>query len=339
MLCFLRQLGTSHPEAENAVSLRGVHNKDLCLVSVRCLMHNPGVDCTRDVIRCLYKQLWNRIAFKNRRCQPTGLAGFSKSPRPKRCGRLQARVWPPLGRRKGNANQLGWPDVLEHSNLCAARNGSKKKKRKEKSINLQSRDVPCNVDMSHRVLVILVALACAAVLCTADDPDANRRLRLRKAVQDGDVKRVKELWEGEADAKAKDENDATLLHMAAKNGRNGVVILLLKMGVDINAEDKYRRTPLHRATLFGHVEVVGALLDGGANADVVDVNGVTPLQLAAYKGHAEVARMLLEKKADVNAEDVDGVTPLHLAAEEGYTDVVRALLDGNAKVDAKNEDA
>ena len=124
----------------------------------------------------------------------------------------------------------------------------------------------------------------------------------------------------------------TALHLAAQNGHESVVGLLLDRRASINATDKDRQTPLHLAALNGNESVVGLLLDRGASLNAPDRQ--TPLHLAARRGHESVVGLLLDRGASVNATDKDRQTPLHLAAVNGNGPIVGLLLDRGASIDA-----
>jgi ankyrin repeat protein len=135
---------------------------------------------------------------------------------------------------------------------------------------------------------------------------------LHKAVQGGDVKKVKALLKGNPHlVSSKDKNGKTSLHWAAFNGHKEEAVLLLANKADVNVKDINRKTPLevvppdrpeiralllamHNAAGDGDLEKVKALLK--SNPDMLflrDKNGCEPLHFAAYKGHNDVAEFLL----------------------------------------------
>ena len=69
-------------------------------------------------------------------------------------------------------------------------------------------------------------------------------------------------------------------------------------------------TPLHVAASDGSEDVVELLLVNHAEVNAKDNIGATPLHLAVAKGHKDVAELLLANKAEVNAKDNIGMTPL-----------------------------
>ena len=115
------------------------------------------------------------------------------------------------------------------------------------------------------------------------------------------------------------------LHIAAVNGNDDVVRVLLERGADINARTSTQRTPLHIAVEKWHDEVVRMLLERGADVNARNMWQATPLHIAAFHGDDEVARMLLERGADINARTKDGETALDWANREGHTGVGELL--------------
>lgn len=68
---------------------------------------------------------------------------------------------------------------------------------------------------------------------------------------------VKLLLEKKASVSIKAEgSELTALHMAARNGNEAAVKLLLELGADISGRDGYERTALHLAVEMGHRDTV-----------------------------------------------------------------------------------
>ncbi|GMF46501.1 unnamed protein product [Phytophthora fragariaefolia] len=85
---------------------------------------------------------------------------------------------------------------------------------------------------------------------------------------------------------------------------------------------------LHVAAWNGWEEHVRLLIDEGAEVNLVDSSAShrTPLHEACRAGHARVVELLLRSGADLSAVDVSGDSPLHVACRGGWTHVVRVLL-------------
>eukprot|EP00959_Pyramimonas_sp_CCMP1952_P240120 5017888-Pyramimonas_sp.AAC.1 len=72
---------------------------------------------------------------------------------------------------------------------------------------------------------------------------------------------------------------------------------------------------LHIAAAQGHEEVVRLLVElGGDTRNGVTAEAVTPLHRAAGAGHANVVRLLVELGGDPRAQTAEGSTPMHAAA-------------------------
>lgn len=127
-----------------------------------------------------------------------------------------------------------------------------------------------------------------------------------------------------------------VLTVAAAEGYEQIVHLLLDAGSNVTAVTDAQVTCLHEAARNGHATIVGLLLERGANPDMAVLRaGSTPLHLAATGGHADAVRALIAM-AFVNTADDLGRTALHLACLNGHEEVVEVLLDAKANVLAQD---
>lgn len=150
----------------------------------------------------------------------------------------------------------------------------------------------------------------------------------------------------------------TPLHMAAANGDENMVKLLLHKGgiaskevrnkqgktaFDVAVENGHSRLfdalrlgdSLCAAARKGEVRAIQKVLESGAAINGRDQNGWTALHRAAFKGKIEAVRFLVDKGIDVDAKDEDGYTALHCAAESGHADVTELLVKKGADVEAR----
>ena len=119
---------------------------------------------------------------------------------------------------------------------------------------------------------------------------------------------------------------------AAQKGELQLVASCLDNGADIewHKVSEYGRTALHVAARNGHEAVVRLLLDRGANINSRTHDRWTPLYQAVGHRHESVVRLLLDRKADINAVTNDTRTALHIAATNGDVRMVQLLLERGA---------
>ncbi|KAF3219284.1 hypothetical protein TWF106_007125 [Orbilia oligospora] len=134
----------------------------------------------------------------------------------------------------------------------------------------------------------------------------------------------------------------------AINGRNQLIFELLVAGLKgpwakIDSKNYFGRSHLCIAANNGSQTIVELLIKMGSNVESKDNTGLTPLCWAAKRGHGEIVRVLLTQpgiepdvvvrggageRFFIQEGDLDrGRTPLSYAAEGGYTDVVKLLLE------------
>ncbi|KAJ5035508.1 uncharacterized protein L3040_007975 [Drepanopeziza brunnea f. sp. 'multigermtubi'] len=111
-------------------------------------------------------------------------------------------------------------------------------------------------------------------------------------------------------------DSATCLHLAARDGRVGMLRRLITAGADVEARDEHSWSPVLLAMANGHLEAAMILLRNipgeshGANHLVIADHHMTALHLACYLGQAGVIGYLLAMGANVNALDSFGLFPL-----------------------------
>ncbi|XP_065223552.1 uncharacterized protein LOC135847779 [Planococcus citri] len=122
----------------------------------------------------------------------------------------------------------------------------------------------------------------------------------------------------------------TPLHLAALNGCNEIVRLLIDVGARINVQVQKGDTPLHLSSMRNHFQIVQLLLQNGACHDVKNSQNKTPLQLA--QPATDVAKLLLcIKQLFEHVEQRRNYLTLILL-EENDLDSLKAILH------AKNSD-
>lgn len=163
---------------------------------------------------------------------------------------------------------------------------------------------------------------------------------LRLAIAKGQKRVMELLLERGASMDAVYTDGYTPLSIAAYYGNHAIVETLLQdPGVSQHLEAKQRlgRTPLALAASEGHEEVLRLLLTHGASLDTIDNKGDNPLTVAVWKGYDNIVQILLEQGPYLlESKGYQGETPLMVAARGGNSKVVQTLLSHGARVNAKD---
>lgn len=141
----------------------------------------------------------------------------------------------------------------------------------------------------------------------------------------------------------------TALQVAASEGNEEVVELLLDSGVSVNEKPaeqplghRMPRTALQAAIENGNLRLIDLFLEHGAdiNAPAAEDSGATALQVACIQGNLDLSLRLLELGAGVNAKGAprSGRTALEGAAEHGRIDTIQLLLNYGASTDGPRRD-
>lgn len=125
----------------------------------------------------------------------------------------------------------------------------------------------------------------------------------------------------------RDRDGATLLTLAARQGRLDAVRELLRRGADVDRRGLNGYTPLGAAAVGGNDLVVQELLRAGADPELWGSQGLAPLHLAAREGHVRAVRSLLKAGAQPLALSHAGRHALQEAAGTGHIEAMAALVD------------
>lgn len=160
--------------------------------------------------------------------------------------------------------------------------------------------------------------------------EKNRDKQLLEAVQENDLKQVKDLIAQGAQINARTELGETPLHLAQSKE---MAEFLLTSGADIHArDDVFGMTPLFNAPK----EIVVVLISKGADVNTRSKKGATPLVWSAYSDDLKRIELLISKGADVNSADEHLKTALHIAANWNKLEMADCLISNGANVSAKD---
>ena len=134
----------------------------------------------------------------------------------------------------------------------------------------------------------------------------------------------------------------TELHRAVSTNQPVTAVeSIIKAGADVNAVNRYGVTPLSLAAANGNDRILDLLLKSGASRKAADAalsDGRTLLMLAARTGNVAAVGLLVGAGSDVNAAETrTGTTALMWAALENRAEAVRALAAAGANVNARSK--
>lgn len=135
----------------------------------------------------------------------------------------------------------------------------------------------------------------------------------------------------------------TPLHLAVITKQEGVVEDLLQAGADLSLLDRLGNSALHLAAKEGQDKILSILLKHQKAALLVDQpnrEGLSAIHVAVTSNSLPCLLLLVAAGADVNAqEQKSGRTALHLAVEQDSVSLAGCLLlEGEAQVDSTTYD-
>jgi len=154
---------------------------------------------------------------------------------------------------------------------------------------------------------------------------------LMNLVLQGEIEEAKQVIANGADVNQVDNHGNSVLHIAAQNGRAGIIEDLILNGADVNYGNNHQNTAIHLAAQNGWDEVAGHLLRAKKlKVNYKDLHANTALHLAAQNGQLGVAEKLIEAGAKLNEGNAHGLIPLHLAVQNGFNEMTSLLVQNGA---------
>jgi ankyrin repeat protein len=127
-----------------------------------------------------------------------------------------------------------------------------------------------------------------------------------------------------------DTEGQPLILLAARNGVEKAVEILIREKARVDFADPNGNTALMWAADQGHDHIVQRLLKAGANPNVQNRQGLTPLIRAARNGQRTVIDLLLARGADVSITDYTGRGALSWARDGRSPAIIRVLEQAGA---------
>ncbi|MEY4592021.1 MAG: hypothetical protein RIR18_916 [Pseudomonadota bacterium] len=153
---------------------------------------------------------------------------------------------------------------------------------------------------------------------------------LIQASKMGDIPTMHALLKRGLDPNSTDKAGNSLLTIAATEGNEALLKVLLAYKPKLNGRNQHGETALQLAAYKGYEGIVWELLAAGAP---MDTPGWPALIYATFAGHEKIVEMLLNAGADKNIQAENGMTALMFATQNGMTNTVRLLIAAGANPD------
>ncbi|CAH4031310.1 unnamed protein product [Pieris brassicae] len=172
-----------------------------------------------------------------------------------------------------------------------------------------------------------------SVVCKGQAPPHESRTQgttnlLHRATDAGELNVVSQLLAcGYRNRDAKNQDGQTAVHIAARSGRDKILMKLIESGATVNVRDSFGFTPLHYTCQNNLPSTTELLITyGNANYQMRHApTGKVPLHDAAQRGNIECVKVLLKLKAPAHPRTLAKETPAQLAKHYGHTDCYQLL--------------
>jgi ankyrin repeat protein len=168
---------------------------------------------------------------------------------------------------------------------------------------------------------------------SVDVKDERNNTALILAAEEGHDALVTLLLDRGASVDVLNKNCVGALYFAIQNNHVSTAKILLEKGSDLERDAS---TGFIGVAQNGHVEMLNLLLEKGLPVDK-EVGRNTMLMLAVKWKKLEAVTVLLDKGADIALTDKDGETALDIAHKEGSEDIISAIETHAEKLRVRRE--
>lgn len=126
------------------------------------------------------------------------------------------------------------------------------------------------------------------------------------------------------------ENNSSALIIAASQGFDEILKMLLVRGAQIDHEDDEGFSAIAKAAIGGHLTTLKILINEGAEVDAEPL-GRSILMHVVDKENMLISQKLIAAGADLNYRDESGDTALKIARRKGFFDIDLMLVQAGAR--------
>ncbi|CAE1328150.1 TRPA1 [Acanthosepion pharaonis] len=169
-------------------------------------------------------------------------------------------------------------------------------------------------------------------LALSNDEKIEDQRHMFELAAKGNLQRFRNYYEQDPKRlKLRNEKSQTVLHVAAINGNEEVLLFALNQEIDVDAQDENGNTPLHAAAENRSKECADLLLQYNCDPTIANSQGYLPIHVACDLDYGDVLETMLQhENVNVNACDNLGNTPLHYCAAKDSFNCVAILLKHGA---------
>ncbi len=126
------------------------------------------------------------------------------------------------------------------------------------------------------------------------------------------------------------EGGSSALILAAHQGFDQLVKMLIVRGAPIEHHDQEGYTALAKAAINGHLTTLKILINAGANVDAQPL-GRSVLMHVVEDNNMLISQLLIGAGAELNYQDDEGDTALRIARRKGFYDIDLMLVQAGAR--------